>query len=64
MSKAKADLVTHLMELSLRLTCSQGEKMGVLDVRNAKLIMYDGDRLIKPIIDAELAYIASLWSSV
>ncbi len=64
LSKAKTDLVTHLMELSLRPACSQGEKMGVLDVRNARLIMYDGNSLIKPMIDAELAYIASLWSSV
>ena len=34
--------------------------MGVVDVRNARLITYDGGSLIKPMIDAELAYVASL----
>jgi hypothetical protein len=64
LSKTRADIIVHLMELSLRPICGQEERMSVLDVRNARLIAYNGAVLVKPMIDAELAYIASLWSSV
>jgi hypothetical protein len=64
LSKAKVVIITDLMELSLRNNCCDNEIMGVLDARNAKLIDYDGKPPAKHIIDAELAYIASIWASV
>lgn len=64
LSKFKSDIITNLMELQLRSLNDRSVKMSVLDIRNAKLFTYDGTPIIKPVIDAELAYIASLWSSI
>jgi hypothetical protein len=64
LSAAKAGLTAHLMELSLRPSCKGGEKMGILDVRNAKLTLFGAKSALKPMIDAELAYVANLWSSI
>lgn len=63
LSKFKINIITSLMELQLRLISDNNVKMSVLDIRNAKLFTYNGAQNIKPIIDAELAYIASFWSS-
>jgi len=64
LSKFKSDIITNLMEIELRSIGTQNVKMSVLDIRNAKLFTYDGTPVIKPVVDAELAYIASLWSSI
>ncbi len=67
LSKLRVDIITFLMEISLRPNCPKGEVMSVLDVRNAKLFSFDPTTPIaraKAMVDAELAYVASLWSSV
>jgi len=62
LSKLRVDIITRLMESTLRPSCAKNEVMAVLDVRQAKLFSF---QLTTPasmaMIDAELAYIASLW---
>lgn len=62
LSKLRIAIITHLMEAVLRLDCNQHEVMSVLDIRNSKLILYDNARVTDAMINAELAYIAELWS--
>lgn len=65
LSKLRVDLITTLMETSLRDGCAGNEIMSVLDVRNGKL--FEPAAAIKQtraIVDAELAYIAALWPHV
>lgn len=64
LSKFKSDIITNLMALKLLSAANPNVKMSVLDIRNAKLYSHDGASNIKPVIDAELAYIESLWSSL
>lgn len=65
LSKLRVDVITQLMEMTLRSQCAATETMSVMDVRNAKLFSYDpAVSDVKAIIDAELAYIAALWSGV
>lgn len=65
LSKNRVDVVTHLMEHRLRPRATAGERMSVLDIRNAKLIAPTVPiRGLSGILDAELAYIAALWPSV
>jgi len=65
LSKLRVDVITQLMEMTLRGMCTHGETMSVLDVRKAKLFSFDpGVPGMKPVIDAELAYIATLWPNV
>lgn len=64
LSKFKSAIVTNLMEIQLGPLNDQNILMSVLDIRNSKLYTYDGTSDIKPVVDAELAYISSLWSSI
>lgn len=63
LSRLRIAIITHLMEATLRSGCNHHEVMGVLDIRNSKLIPYDNTRVTDAMINAELAYIAELWSS-
>lgn len=65
LSKLRVDVITQLMELALRPRCKTGEVMCVLDIRNSKLFACDPNLSgFQPIINAELAYISTLWSNV
>ncbi len=64
LSKFKSDIITNLMAIKLKSSANQNIKMSVLDIRNAKLYSQNRTSNFKPIIDAELAYIESLWSSI
>jgi len=62
LSRLRIDIITRLMEDRLRPRCQQNEVMAVLDVRNAKLFTFrEAASATIAMIDAELAYIASLW---
>jgi hypothetical protein len=65
LSKARVDIVTHMMEETLRGSLLGGEIMAVLDVRRAKLISptVPIPRLTAA-LNAELAYVAAMWGSV
>jgi len=64
LTKARADLITGLMEEALGVA-SKDAKMSVLDVRNAKLFVgASASASFLPMIEAELAYIAKLWPSL
>jgi hypothetical protein len=65
LSVLRIDIITRLMENRLRPLCQQNEVMAVLDVRNAKLFPFRSAATASmAMIDAELAYIASLWPQV
>lgn len=65
LTKLRIDLITGLMEISLRPQCVDGEKLALLDVRQARLfIASESIKPTKAIVDAELAYIASLWPNI
>lgn len=65
LAKNRADIITHLMELSLGPLSPKGTVMMVVDCRRAKEFSYTkGAVALKPTIDAELAYIAAIWPSV
>jgi hypothetical protein len=55
-----------LMELSLRHLLAPTDTVAVLDVRNGKLHSFGGrnPQRMKPMVDGELAYIATLWPAV
>ncbi|MDP9891926.1 hypothetical protein J2W32_002145 [Variovorax boronicumulans] len=61
----KANLITALMEMTLRDQCQATEVMAVLDVRRGKLFtMRSQLKTLKTVIDAELAYVADLWDAL
>lgn len=65
LSKVKADLVTCVMEEALRPLAQPSDIMSLVDVRAGKLFRGGGaDGKLRAIVDAELAYIASLWPKV
>jgi hypothetical protein len=65
LTKNRADLITALMEYSLRDEASDDTVMAVLDVKRSKIYEYSrSDRKFRPMIDAELAYIASIWPHI
>ena len=65
LSKLRIDVITRLMEGTLRGACQANEVMAVLDVRQAKLFSFQGNTgASMAIIDAELAYVANLWPHV
>ncbi|MDR3683099.1 MAG: hypothetical protein P4L11_05155 [Geothrix sp.] len=65
LSKARIDLVTHMMEIALRPQCKNSEIMAVLDLRNSKLFTPTVPiPALTAVVNAELAYIAALWPSV
>lgn len=61
LSKARADLVTSLMRATLAGNVDDAT-FAILDVRNSKLyISGDQDSALLSMVDAELAYVATLW---
>ena len=65
LTKLRVDLITVLMEVSLRTECHPDDLLCLLDVRQAKLFTVSA--AIKPtraVVDAELTYVAALWPSV
>jgi hypothetical protein len=64
LTKVRADLIGALM-LSTLASTVPGTAMAVLDVRNSRLFVAgNGPDSVGAMIDAELAYIASLWPKV
>lgn len=64
LSKTKASIITNLMGLFLKDARDKDSIMSILDIRNIKLFTYHSGYNMKPLIDAELAYIASLWAAL
>lgn len=65
LEKLRISLILDLMEYALRPKLGEDITISVLDVRRAKLHSYMGGPLQTiPLINAELAYIASLWPSL
>lgn len=65
LTKTKADLIVTLMAHVLESSEPAGTQFSVLDVRNSKLFTYAAaGKSFKPMVDAELSYIASLWPHV
>lgn len=65
MVKHKIDVITHLMEISLKSKVPAKTTMSVLDIQNRKLISptvpIDG---MTAMVDAELAYIVTIMESL
>jgi len=65
LSKNRIDIITHLMAVVLGADCSEVTVMSLLDVRRAKLIAptvpIEG---LSGILNAELAYISTLWPTL
>jgi len=65
LAKSRIEIITHLMGNSLSRMCPEHTKMSVLDIRNSKLITPNIPvPNMDAIIDAELAYISSIWNSL
>ena len=65
LSRSRVDIVTHLMELSLRNKVSSGAVFAILDVRHGRLIPAGAaNPKVSACLRAELAYIANLWPNV
>jgi hypothetical protein len=65
LSKSRLAIVTHLMEISLRPKVVNSAVFGILDVRRARVIAFAGSTpTVSACLQAELAYIASLWPKV
>lgn len=65
LSKLRVDNITRLMESTLRSHCQKNEVMAVLDVRESKLFSFHAAAATSmAMIDAELAYVGSLWPHV
>ncbi|WP_372164872.1 hypothetical protein [Xanthomonas euvesicatoria] len=63
--KTKADLIVTLMNHVLSSSQAAGTQISVLDVRNSKIFTYSATgKNFKPMVDAELSYVASLWPHV
>ncbi|MBH9658247.1 hypothetical protein JAO05_24415 [Burkholderia pseudomallei] len=64
LTKPRADLITYLMETELRKLAAPTDVMTVLDIRKAKAFTYGASSATtQRMINAELAYIASLWGN-
>jgi hypothetical protein len=64
LSKARADLIVGLMDNALSDPHSPAT-MSVLDVRSSKLFVSSGSSAgFLPMVEAELAYVATLWASI
>jgi len=66
LKKNKIDIITHLMSITCTQLCpTQCTKMSVLDVRCGRLISPTVPiPALNAILNAELAYVAALWSSI
>ena len=61
LSRSRADIVTHLMELTLRPKAADAV-LALLDVRSGRLVAAgEPNRRVNACLHAELAYIASIW---
>lgn len=62
LSRFKVEVITTLMEFQLRQFVHPADYFAVLDVRESKLFVADPQPVSElPIVNAELAYIASIW---
>lgn len=63
--KARVDVITALMETALGAQAQPGTVMAVIDVRNGKMFTGTGvpatTQRMMNMVDAELAYVASIW---
>lgn len=65
LTKTKADLIVSLMNHVLVASQAPETHFSVLDVRNSKIFTHlAAGKNFKPMVDAELSYIASLWPHV
>lgn len=65
LSRFPIDVILSLMECTLRPHAPGGETMSVLDVRNSKLFSWrKSSKSLMHLVDAELAYIGSIWPRV
>ena len=65
LQKNRADLILQMMEMTLRPSLDLSTKVSVLDVRNSKLFTgTSGNALLAAQVNAELAYISSIWPHV
>ncbi|HEX8209125.1 MAG TPA: hypothetical protein VF584_02980 [Longimicrobium sp.] len=65
LSKLRVDLITVLMEVALRPKCEPGDQLALLDMRRAKLFTVSAPiPTTRAMVDAELAYVASLWPNI
>jgi len=65
LTKVRADLICELMAVALSPSAPANAVMCVLDVRNSKLFVAGaGSQGLQAMINAELAYVASLWPYV
>lgn len=64
LSKNRADLILSLMRHALSKVAPAEAKMSILDVRASKLFTESTKTVPIAVIDAELAYVAALWSAI
>jgi hypothetical protein len=65
LDRFRVEVILSLMEHVLRPYCPNGATMSVLDVRRGKLFSWRASSKSRmALVDAELAYIASLWPQV
>lgn len=67
LTRNRSDIINHAMEVALRGAVHEGARMGVLDVRRSRLQESSGKtrlNILDGLLDAEFAYIASLWPRV
>jgi hypothetical protein len=62
LSVQRIKIITDLMEHQLRSQVKKTDKFGILDVRNSKLHLASTPPTSIPLVNAELAYITSLWA--
>ncbi|OGR18064.1 MAG: hypothetical protein A2X81_16080 [Desulfobacterales bacterium GWB2_56_26] len=65
LSKIRVEVITHLMEKTLRPMVSPGTQMSIIDARNSKLITstvpIEG---LDAMLAGEMAYISAVWSNI
>jgi hypothetical protein len=65
LTRSRVDIVTHLMELSLRPKVENEAIFAMLDVRRGKLIVAGPSNVkVNACLRAEMAYIANIWQNV
>lgn len=64
LSALRTEIITELMEYQLRGKVTQGDVFSVLDLRNYKIFSAKpGATSSIPLVNAEIAYIASIWGT-
>jgi len=65
LAKDRDGIIVQLMEMTLRSGCENNAIMSVLDTRHSKIVPYEYSSPVnKAMIDAELGYIANLWTAI